>query len=163
MFHTGECICVEESVEEERECRRGCGGPNQVASRTRLHSFQLDPGLPERYDGTEAQYLAERKGMPEAQVADPTGALAWDLKTRLFAAHFTEGETISDPDRLARLAVAAGLDDAVARAALDSPERDAEVRADITRAGQLGIRGVPFFVLADRYGVSGAQPEEAFA
>lgn len=69
--------------------------------------------------------------MPEAQVADPTGALAWDLKTRLFAAHFTEGETISDPDRLARLAVAAGLDDAVAR------------------ASQLGIRGVPFFVLAD--------------
>lgn len=32
------------------------------------HSYQLDPTLPERYDGTETEYLASRKGMPEAQV-----------------------------------------------------------------------------------------------
>ncbi|MGM1029459.1 MAG: DsbA family oxidoreductase [Actinomycetota bacterium] len=32
------------------------------------HSFQLDPTLPEHYDGTEVEYLASRKGMPEQQV-----------------------------------------------------------------------------------------------
>ncbi len=32
------------------------------------HSFQLDPGLPEHYDGTEADYLASRKAMPAEQV-----------------------------------------------------------------------------------------------
>ncbi|WP_309080574.1 DsbA family oxidoreductase [Zhihengliuella sp.] len=32
------------------------------------HSFQLDPGLPEHYDGTELDYLAERKGLPREQV-----------------------------------------------------------------------------------------------
>ncbi|WP_291798834.1 DsbA family oxidoreductase [Brevibacterium sp.] len=32
------------------------------------HSFQLDPSLPAHYDGTEAQYLSTRKGMPEEQV-----------------------------------------------------------------------------------------------
>lgn len=32
------------------------------------HSFQLDPSLPEHYDGTEAEYLASRKGMPIEQV-----------------------------------------------------------------------------------------------
>lgn len=32
------------------------------------HSYQLDPALPEHYDGTEADYLASRKGLPEAQV-----------------------------------------------------------------------------------------------
>ncbi|MGG5752696.1 DsbA family oxidoreductase [Zafaria sp. Z1313] len=32
------------------------------------HSYQLDPSLPERYDGTEADYLAERKGLPVEQV-----------------------------------------------------------------------------------------------
>ncbi|MGI6877470.1 DsbA family oxidoreductase [Microbacterium sp. gxy059] len=32
------------------------------------HSYQLDPSLPERYDGTEAQYLSSRKGLPEDQV-----------------------------------------------------------------------------------------------
>ncbi|WP_413319127.1 DsbA family oxidoreductase [Agrococcus sp. 1P02AA] len=34
------------------------------------HSYQLDPGLPGHYDGTEAEYLAERKGMPVAQVRE---------------------------------------------------------------------------------------------
>ncbi|GAA3712769.1 protein disulfide isomerase FrnE [Zhihengliuella alba] len=33
------------------------------------HSFQLDPGLPEHYDGTELDYLSERKGMAREQVA----------------------------------------------------------------------------------------------
>ncbi|MCH1882567.1 DsbA family oxidoreductase [Agrococcus sp. ARC_14] len=32
------------------------------------HSFQLDPTLPEHYDGTEVEYLASRKGMPAEQV-----------------------------------------------------------------------------------------------
>ncbi|MDN5558481.1 MAG: DsbA family oxidoreductase [Ruaniaceae bacterium] len=32
------------------------------------HSYQLDPNLPEHYDGTEAEYLVSRKGMPEAQL-----------------------------------------------------------------------------------------------
>ncbi len=32
------------------------------------HSFQLDPSLPERYDGTEVEYLSTRKGMPVEQV-----------------------------------------------------------------------------------------------
>ena len=32
------------------------------------HSFLLDPDLPERYDGSQAQYLAERKQMPAGQV-----------------------------------------------------------------------------------------------
>ena len=32
------------------------------------HSYQLDPNLPEHYDGTEAEYLSTRKGLPEAQL-----------------------------------------------------------------------------------------------
>ncbi|WP_277453292.1 DsbA family oxidoreductase [Janibacter sp. DB-40] len=32
------------------------------------HSYQLDPGLPEHYDGTEVEYLSSRKGMPTEQV-----------------------------------------------------------------------------------------------
>ncbi|SFS15194.1 Predicted dithiol-disulfide isomerase, DsbA family [Agrococcus baldri] len=32
------------------------------------HSYQLDPTLPEHYEGTEVEYLASRKGMPVEQV-----------------------------------------------------------------------------------------------
>lgn len=34
------------------------------------HSYQLDPTLPEHYDGTEVEYLASRKGMPVEQVRE---------------------------------------------------------------------------------------------
>lgn len=37
------------------------------------HSYQLDPNLPEHYDGTEIEYLATRKGMPEDQVRQMFG------------------------------------------------------------------------------------------
>ncbi|HSN12414.1 MAG TPA: DsbA family oxidoreductase [Propionibacteriaceae bacterium] len=167
-----------------------------------LHSFQLDPTLPESYDGTETQYLAESKGLPEAQVremfshvqsaaapeelrldfdtikvansrrahrllhaaqdADPSGRTAWALEAALFKAHFTDGETISDTDTLVRLAASVGLDEDLARDAVDSDILDLEVAADIQEAASYGIRGVPFFVFEEKYGISGAQPAEVF-
>jgi predicted DsbA family dithiol-disulfide isomerase len=32
------------------------------------HSFQLDPSLPDHFDGTETEYLSQMKGMPTEQV-----------------------------------------------------------------------------------------------
>jgi predicted DsbA family dithiol-disulfide isomerase len=43
---------------------------------------------------------------------------------------------------------------------LDSGAFVDEVRADEREAMELGITGVPFFVINRRYGVSGAQPAE---
>ena len=34
------------------------------------------------------------------------------------------------------------------------------MRAQFERAQQMGITGVPFFILAGRYGLAGAQPPE---
>jgi predicted DsbA family dithiol-disulfide isomerase len=79
---------------------------------------------------------------------------------RLMRAYFTDGETIGDPEVLERLAVEAGLDADEVRAVLDSDRYADAVRADEQVAHRLGIHGVPFFVLARRYGVSGAQPAE---
>ena len=39
----------------------------------------------------------------------------------------------------------------------------ADVRADQAQAQAYGIQGVPFFVIDGKYGVSGAQPADAFA
>jgi len=43
---------------------------------------------------------------------------------------------------------------------LDSDRYAAEVRNDEAAARELGINGVPFFVMAERLGVSGAQPAD---
>lgn len=43
------------------------------------------------------------------------------------------------------------------------PTIHAEVEADFDTARQIGVTGVPFFVLGEKYAVSGAQPPELFA
>lgn len=85
-----------------------------------------------------------------------------ELKERLQKAYFTEGLILSDVDTLVRLAAETGLDADEARIALESSAFSDSVQADIRRAQMLGISGVPFFLFDETYGVSGAQPAEAF-
>lgn len=82
------------------------------------------------------------------------------MKERLLRAYMTEGEAIGDRGVLARLGAEAGLDEAEARAVLASDRYADEVRADEATAREVGITGVPFFAVAQRYGVSGAQSPE---
>jgi predicted DsbA family dithiol-disulfide isomerase len=82
------------------------------------------------------------------------------MKERLMAAHFSEGQLISDHEVLARLAGDVGLDPAQAREMLASDRYADAVRADERTAGQFGISGVPTFIVDRRIGVSGAQSPE---
>jgi predicted DsbA family dithiol-disulfide isomerase len=82
------------------------------------------------------------------------------MKERLMAAYFMDGLPIGDRDTLIDLAREVGIDPDHARATLDSEEFADDVRADEREATELGIAGVPFFVINRRYGVSGAQPPE---
>jgi predicted DsbA family dithiol-disulfide isomerase len=84
------------------------------------------------------------------------------LKARLFDAYFTEGEAIADRETLVRLGSEVGLDALKSAEMLDSDRYAAEVRADEQMARDLGITGVPFFVIDDRYGISGAQSADFF-
>ena len=83
-----------------------------------------------------------------------------ELKERLLRAYMTDGQAIGDPDVLLPLAREVGLDALELRAVLDSDRYAKEVRADETLARELGITGVPFFVLGGKLGVSGAQPAD---
>lgn len=77
-----------------------------------------------------------------------------EMKERLFEAYFRDGLVVSDPDTLVSLADELGLD---ARPVVASQQYGDDVRQDIERARELGISGVPFFVLNGQVGVSGAQ------
>ncbi len=83
-----------------------------------------------------------------------------DLKERLMAGYFVDGEAVGEPEVLARLATEVGLDEPAVRAVLESDDFAEEVRQDEQDARRLGITGVPFFVVDRAYGVSGAQPPE---
>jgi predicted DsbA family dithiol-disulfide isomerase len=79
---------------------------------------------------------------------------------RLMRAYFTDGEPISDHETLVRLVGEIGVDAEEARDVLATERFASDVREDELLAAQLGIQGVPFFVLDRKLGVSGAQPAE---
>lgn len=81
---------------------------------------------------------------------------------RFMHAHFTDNEAVNDHEVLVRLATEVGLEEQEVREVLAGDAYAADVRADAERARAYGARGVPFFVLADAVGVSGAQPVEVF-
>jgi predicted DsbA family dithiol-disulfide isomerase len=82
------------------------------------------------------------------------------VEERFFSAYLEQGASMSDHGTLVRLAVEAGLDEREATDVLASDQFAAEVRADEAQARELGISGVPCFVLDERYAVSGAQPPQ---
>lgn len=85
-----------------------------------------------------------------------------EMKERLFAAYFVEGKHVGKVDALADLADEVGLNRAEVVAALESGTYLPAFEADIAKAREYGITGVPFFVLDGKYGISGAQDPTTF-
>lgn len=102
------------------------------------------------FDAHRVLHLAKDRGVQDA------------VKERFFRGYFSEGSAMGDAETLVALAADAGLDAEETRAALASDAHASAVRADEAEAAELGIRGVPFFLLGGRLAVSGAQPDELF-
>ncbi|HEY0971047.1 MAG TPA: DsbA family oxidoreductase [Gemmatimonadales bacterium] len=98
------------------------------------------------FDAHRLIHLAARSGLRDEMVE------------RLYRAYFADGEALGDVETLVRIAAELGLDADEARAMLESDALADDVRADEERARSLGITGVPFFAIDERYGISGAQP-----
>lgn len=103
-------------------------------------SFQLDPTLPEQYDGTELEYLASRKGMAETQVAamfdhvkrEAAGeGLEYDFDSLVVANSFTG-------HRLLHLAKSRGLGAAAKEALLSAHFEKGEDIGDIGTLVEIG-------------------------
>jgi predicted DsbA family dithiol-disulfide isomerase len=86
-----------------------------------------------------------------------------ELKEALLAAYFVRAENVGDHDVLRTEAVGVGLDPARVDEVLATDEYADAVAADIDQARAYGAGGVPFFVVDQRYGLSGAQPTEVFS
>jgi predicted DsbA family dithiol-disulfide isomerase len=85
-----------------------------------------------------------------------------ELVERLFRAYFEEGRHVGRVEELVELAADAGLDADDMRTVLTDGRYADAVQQDIDAAHGLGIRGVPFYVVDGRYGISGAQSPEVF-
>ena len=77
-------------------------------------------------------------------------------------AYFTEGENLADYQTLVKLGSEVGLQEEKVKTVLEKNTYSDLVKEQMLEGRQVGVRGVPFFVLNRKYGVSGAQAEEYF-
>lgn len=150
------------------------------------HPFRLNPQMP-REGLDRLDYLKSKPGAADAARAVAERAAAMGLKLKLPArqpdttdahrlmhwagleggqsrvmsgllrAYWQEGRDISDKIELARIAAAAGMDEAMIARLLDSDADREEVISREMHARQRGINAVPMYVVADTHAVSGAQ------
>ncbi len=81
-----------------------------------------------------------------------------EAKQRLFKAYFEEGANLGKDGVLIALGKDLNLAEAELKNALSSDAYRLKVQGDVNTARQLGVSGVPFFVLDGKYSISGAQP-----
>ena len=93
--------------------------------------------------------LAQRAGRGDAVVE------------ALFRAYFIEARDTGDRAVLLDIAEGAGLERAAVEVALDDAAGAERLAGEERGMRDLGISGVPFFIIDRRFGVSGAQPPEA--
>ena len=125
------------------------------AANARMAQLMADEGLPYRertmtYNSRLAQELAAW--------AD-TQKHGQNIHLALFQAYFVDNINLADVDNLANIAAGVGLSAANARQVLSERLYRDVVDADWSRAREMGITGVPTFVLG-KNGLVGAQPYE---
>ncbi|MED0968431.1 DsbA family oxidoreductase [Bacillus paramycoides] len=86
-----------------------------------------------------------------------------EITENLLFAYFTESRNLSDAETLSTIAETSGLDKKEALNVINNKNAYAnEVRIDEAIAQQYKITGVPYFIVNQKYAISGAQPLETF-
>ena len=119
-----------------------------------------DEGLDFKYATTLFTNTMDAHRLTKLAQTKGDATLTERLIEALFAAYFTDNKELADRGLLQDVGEKAGLDAAEVRELLASNRFEAEVRQDELEAAELGIHGVPFFIVADKYAISGAQSTE---
>lgn len=106
----------------------------------------------------DAHRLIRWGGSPKS----PPGAQAQVVK-RLFEMNFEEARDIGARDVLTEAAADAGMDANLVEALLSSHADVESLQNEIAAASQMGVTGVPCFLLEGKYAVMGAQEAEVLA
>ncbi len=83
--------------------------------------------------------------------------------SQLFKRYFREGQDISDIDVLVDVATTVGMDGDLVRRLLEGDSDLAETIAEDKKAREMGVQGVPCFIIGASYAVQGAQNTDTWA
>lgn len=134
----------------EEQARQMFNGATQMAHEAGIE-FNLEESVPAN------SFMAHRI----IQLAKSKG-LGNQIEEALFKAHFKEAKNIDDIKILVQVATSIGMNAEEVEKTLKSDAFAYEVKQDEMEARNIGVKGVPFFVFADKYAVSGAQSSEVF-
>jgi predicted DsbA family dithiol-disulfide isomerase len=114
-------------------------------------TYHLDKAVvANSFDAHRFSHLAKKQGLQN------------EAEEKLFQAYFTDGKNTADHQTLVQLGTEIGMDATETSRVLSGNEFSDEVKHDIYEVQQVGVRGVPFFVLGEKYAISGAQESATF-
>jgi predicted DsbA family dithiol-disulfide isomerase len=85
-----------------------------------------------------------------------------EFKEALLKAYFEEGKNVDEIETLQSLGAHVGLEQKEVEEVFLSSAFTEDVIQDIQRAQQIGVQGVPFFMINEQFALSGAQPTDTF-
>lgn len=137
------------SIEQAKQANQGVGQQAETVGLT----FNFEEMKPTNtFDAHRLAKFAMTKGKEKL------------VTENLLHAYFTESKLISDHETLADIAEASGIERQEALDVLqDKNAYGNDVRIDEALAQQYQITGVPFFIINQKYAISGAQPTSTFA
>ncbi|MEL6183025.1 MAG: DsbA family oxidoreductase, partial [Myxococcota bacterium] len=148
----------------ERLARKYQVAPEQAQGMIdRMTQVGAEAGIEFRFDRVVPTNTFDAHRMIAWARATSGGEAAARLKERLLLAYMTEGAHLGQPEVLARLTAETGLDAAAAQDVASSEAYGPAVREDEAAAYQMGVSGVPFFLVAGETPLPGAQPPEVIA
>ena len=92
--------------------------------------------------------LAQSKNDPE---------LTERVIENLFKAYFTDNKELADKELLQKIGTDSGLDSAEVKELLSSKQFESQVMQDELEAFERGIHGVPYYIIGDKFTISGTQ------
>ncbi len=134
----------------EYRARIEAGRPQMEAMARERYGLEMNPG---------PFGINSRPALVGAKFAEAQGA-GDSYHDAMFRAYWQHAKNIEDLDVLAEVATAVGLNRDEFLAALNDPQYQNAMLADVQQAFQYGLSGVPALVYNNKYLVSGAQPYE---
>ena len=85
-----------------------------------------------------------------------------ETKEAYLKAYFTDGVDLSNPDNILAIAESVGLKKEEVRDVVSNPKELEQIAMAENHMQKLGISGVPFYIINNQHGLSGAQPTDVF-
>lgn len=138
---------------------KGISYEQSVTMHQRVGTMAANAGLQYNFD---AMVVASSRNAHQLIQLAKEHNLGDAAEEQLFKAYFTDGRDIADTKVLIQIGSSIGLPEDAVGQAISTNTYTPAVENDINTAAEIGVQGVPFFVFANKYAVSGAQPIEMF-